>query len=229
MGKKESISYWDSFWEGRRRTQKAHEIVDPRVDFVAPIKLYKNIKILDAGCAKGYSARAFGQENFLVGIDFSKRAIEYAHREFGKANENVEFILGDLEHLPFKEDVFDVILLSEVLEHIFEQKREIVLRGLLHIISSKGQLFLTTPNGMYPTIFLRKILHLLSRGRLRSSITHHIYDHPIFPRSLIKFLKHTGWKVILYKGGSYRIPYTRYNSPKILLFAIYQWVIAVPS
>jgi len=229
MNKKETISYWDSFWR-KSRKQIEHGTVDPREDFVAPIKLYKNIKMLDAGCGKGYSALYFACAcDFLVGIDLSKRAIEYAHREFGRTYENVDFIVGDLEHLPFKQDVFDVILFADVLEHIFEQKREIVLQGLLRIISSKGQLFLTTPNGMYPTIFLRKILHVLSRGRLRSSVTQHVYDHPIFPRSLVKLIKHTGWKVVLYEGGSYRIPHTGYNSPKILLFAILQFVIAVPS
>lgn len=169
----------------------------------------------------------------MVGVDFSKRLIKYASRELGKTNANVEFVVADLEHLPFKEDVFDVIVFSEVLEHILKQKREAVMRDLLHMISSKGLLFLTTPNAMYLPIFVTKILHSFSRGRLRSSITTHLYDHPMFPRSLIELLKHTGWKVLLYQGTEHRTPFERYNYPrklpKILFFAIYQLVIATPS
>ena len=223
-----SKSYWDSFW-GTIKKQKRRITLDPRREFEAPIKLYKNIKILDAGCGLGFRAKHFRECDFFVGLDSSKGAIEVAQREFGRTYDNVAFIVGDLEHLPFKQDIFDVIIFSEVLEHIFEEKREIVLLGLLQVISSKGQMFLTTPNGMYLPILIRRILHFLSRGLLRSTISHHIYDHPIFPSSLMKLLKNTGWNIILYKGETHIFPYTMYNSPNFILFAVLQFLITVPS
>jgi len=229
MERKEETSYWDSFWR-KSRSQIKHRFVDPRIDFEAPIRYHKNIKILDAGCGKGYRATHFHACTcFHVGIDSSRGAIEYAHREFGKTYENVEFVVADLEYLPFRQGVFDFVLFSEVLEHILEQKRETVMQGFLHVISPKGQLFLTTPNGMFLPILIKRMLHYLSRGRLSSSISHHKYDHPMFPGSLMKLLKNTGWTVILYKTDTYVIPYTVYKAPKFILFAVVQLTKAVPS
>jgi 2-polyprenyl-3-methyl-5-hydroxy-6-metoxy-1,4-benzoquinol methylase len=229
MERKEGVSYWDSFWR-KGRKQIKHRFVDPRIDFESPIRHRRNIKVLDAGCGKGFRAIHFHESALMhVGIDSSRGAIEYAHREFGKTYENVEFVVADLEYLPFRQDVFDFVVFSEVLEHILEQKRKIVMQGFLHVISPKGELFLTTPNGMFVQILIKKILHYLSRGRLSSSISQHKYDHPMFPGSLTKLLKNTGWTVILYKTDTYVMPYTLYKAPKFLLFAVVQLIRAVPS
>jgi 2-polyprenyl-3-methyl-5-hydroxy-6-metoxy-1,4-benzoquinol methylase len=232
MHKKASArAYWDSFF----LSKGDQETVGFRENFLAPLKHCKNIRILDAGCGIGILTSVVAkshQQNSVIGIDFSKILVRQAKIRL-KNRANVEFIVGDLGHLPFRRDAFDVIIFSEVLEHISIRNRKSVMQDLLHIISSQGKLFLTTPNGMYLPISFWKIMHFFSKGRLRSSITTHIYDHPLFPQSLVKLLKSTGWKVDLFEWAEHRIPFDKYNLPKnlprILVFAINLLVIASPS
>lgn len=68
---------------------------------------YKHKKVLDYGCGTGMHI-AWLAENFqhVTGIDLSKASLERAKEN--KA-ENVTFVLGDCEQLPFKSKSFDVV------------------------------------------------------------------------------------------------------------------------
>lgn len=58
------------------------------------------IKILDAGCGKGYISDKIANENkrFEVsGCDYSYKAIQYANQKFSK----VDFCVADLHNLPY--------------------------------------------------------------------------------------------------------------------------------
>jgi 2-polyprenyl-3-methyl-5-hydroxy-6-metoxy-1,4-benzoquinol methylase len=73
-------------------------------------------KVLDIGCGNGACTNAVAKKVAkAVGIDISKSNIEIAKERF--SNENLEYIVGDATTFDFKEN-FDVIMLSNVLEHI---------------------------------------------------------------------------------------------------------------
>ncbi|MFH0969757.1 MAG: class I SAM-dependent methyltransferase [Patescibacteria group bacterium] len=73
-------------------------------------------KILDIGCGNGACTNAVAKKVAkVVGIDISKNNIKMAKERF--SNENLEYIVGDATAYEFKEN-FDVIVLSNVLEHI---------------------------------------------------------------------------------------------------------------
>lgn len=73
-------------------------------------------KILDIGCGNGACTNAVSKKvSKAVGIDISKNNIKMAREKF--ANDNLEYIIGDATTYEFKEN-FDVIMLSNVLEHI---------------------------------------------------------------------------------------------------------------
>ncbi len=73
-------------------------------------------KILDIGCGNGACTNAVAKKVVkAVGIDISKKNIELAKKRF--SNTNLEYIIGDATTYDFKES-FDVIMLSNVLEHI---------------------------------------------------------------------------------------------------------------
>jgi len=57
-------------------------------------------------------------------------------------------VRGIAQKIPFKANVFDRVLLSEVLEHIFE--REEILREIWRILKLNGQLIVSVPFGSEP-------------------------------------------------------------------------------
>lgn len=73
-------------------------------------------KVLDIGCGNGACTNAVAKKVAkAVGIDISKNNIRTAKKRF--FNENLEYIVGDATAYDFR-DNFDVIMLSNVLEHI---------------------------------------------------------------------------------------------------------------
>ena len=104
----------------------------------------KNKKVLDVGCSTGYLGQKLEKRGAEVtGIDISKVALK-------KAQEVLSFTkVVDLNEgeLPFKDGTFDLIVASEVIEHLF--KPVIVLKELRRILKDKGGIIITTPNFLY--------------------------------------------------------------------------------
>lgn len=74
-------------------------------------------KILDAGCGEGFIVEKLRSENGgieVIGLDIEKDALKFAQN----LNPGIKFIEGSVYELPFDDDSFDVVILSEVLEHL---------------------------------------------------------------------------------------------------------------
>jgi ubiquinone/menaquinone biosynthesis C-methylase UbiE len=73
----------------------------------------------DIGCAEGLYVKriaCFHNSTFCIGADISRAYVDAAKRSDNVLN--VEYILCDAGNLPFKDNSIDVVLCSEVLEHI---------------------------------------------------------------------------------------------------------------
>jgi len=73
---------------------------------------------LDVGCGDG-SYEAALEKNFshLIALDLTRRNLGNAQRIIHEQRK-VDFVLADAEHLPFTDMSTDVVLCSEVLEHV---------------------------------------------------------------------------------------------------------------
>ena len=127
--------------------QKAedYKISAPRFEKILEICTdLKNKKVLDVGCATGYLGKEFAKRGAEVtGIDIAKAALK-------KASEVLSFVkLVDLNDgkLPFKDKTFDLIVASEVIEHLF--KPSIILKEFKRVLKDDGKLIITTPNLLY--------------------------------------------------------------------------------
>jgi len=88
---------------------------------------------LDLGCGDGHYVKYIPN---YVGLDI---AVGYLKR-FKKKR-----VWGVAQHLPFADEVFDRILMSEMLEHTYE--REDILNECYRILKEKGFLIVSTPYG----------------------------------------------------------------------------------
>ena len=77
---------------------------------------------LEVGCAQGLFVKtAKRKAEIAVGVDYEEDKLEFA----SKASLNCDFIQGDGEKLPFKDKAFDIVLCTEVIEHIPNWKKAV--------------------------------------------------------------------------------------------------------
>ena len=100
-------------------------------------------KVLDAGCGVGYGTAMLAEAgaSSIVGVDIAGEAVEDAIR---RADSIGEFVVGDLEQLPFTPCSFDVAVCFEVIEHV--QRRDLVLDELQRVLHPEGVLIVSSPN-----------------------------------------------------------------------------------
>jgi 2-polyprenyl-3-methyl-5-hydroxy-6-metoxy-1,4-benzoquinol methylase len=109
---------------------------------VAHVPFYvRHGKILDIGCAwGGYLKRmeALGWETY--GIEMNEASAKYA----GASLKTGEVFVGTVESVSLKENEFDVVHCSMVLEHIADPK--FALQKIHSALKGNGQLILSVPN-----------------------------------------------------------------------------------
>ncbi|MBW2975010.1 methyltransferase domain-containing protein [Candidatus Woesearchaeota archaeon] len=103
--------------------------------------LSQNAVLLDVGCNTGYVVNTIAKKGYrAVGIDLSEKHIKMAKsRKYG----NTAFYVMDASKLRFKENTFDAVILTEVLEHVDEP--ETVLRETIRVTKKGGRIIIGIP------------------------------------------------------------------------------------
>ena len=109
-------------------------------DFLSLIKLNQP-KILDFGCGTGWLAVELSKFGDVTAIDLSEKAIANARLKWGDV---VNFICGDVFNTPLAICTYDVVISSEVIEHV--ERQELYIKMIADYLKPKGYLILTTPN-----------------------------------------------------------------------------------
>lgn len=122
------------------------------------------LTILDYGCGTGdqLTAPLARKGHLIVGADLHAPSIAQARERY--AMPNLTFELADLDALRASGRTFDVIICSEVLEHVADPRA--FLAALRSMLRDDGALVLTTPNGYGSFEWLSS----LERGLRRSGV-----------------------------------------------------------
>ena len=99
-------------------------------------------KVLDVGCATGYVAHELMKKGCrVVGIDIDKAMAEVAKSYCDRVIvANVE----EIEELPFPEGYFDIIIFSDVLEHL--KRPDLALIAFKRYLNPNGFVIASIPN-----------------------------------------------------------------------------------
>lgn len=109
----------------------------------------QNKVVLDIACGSGYGSLYLSEKEAkkVVGVDNSQDAIDYAKSKYQK--QNIEFLIENGEATSFKDDIFDVIVSNETIEHVNNQEN--FLKEIKRILTKEGVAVISTPNASTTT------------------------------------------------------------------------------
>ncbi|MFQ5856763.1 MAG: class I SAM-dependent methyltransferase [Anaerolineae bacterium] len=150
-------------------------------------------RVLDCGCGRGFYLNFIRQlsDCQLIGVDIESAYLRIA-QETVKHFDNVEVITANIYQLPFPDEHFDKVVLTEVLEHLADDYA--ALLEVARTLRPDGVIAVTVPNANYPFLWdpINKTLESLcgahiSQGPLAGIWANHIrlYD-PFQLRSLVE-------------------------------------------
>ena len=144
----------------------------------------KDALTLDIGCG---SSKIFMSLKNAVGLDIDLKKLRYLRKESNR------LIRGDINFLPFKDEGFEYVICSEVIEHV--PYRAEIFQEMSRVLKQNGTLIIGTPD--YGRLIWRAIEFfydlLLPRAYAQEHITH--YNR----KQLIEELKRAGFQILDYK------------------------------
>jgi 2-polyprenyl-3-methyl-5-hydroxy-6-metoxy-1,4-benzoquinol methylase len=106
----------------------------------------RGCKVLELGCGQGnfyHLWQSLGCKNY-VGVDISKHQIERFRKRFPEAS----VVSGDaLEYLKTSDQMYDLIVAFDLLEHIKPADALELLTAACHKLTPHGSMIVQTPNG----------------------------------------------------------------------------------
>jgi len=111
----------------------------------------ENSKILDIGCGTAYFTFLLSKLNKqVIGIDLSKSMIKIGKRSltYERTESKIELVLADGEHLPFKNNTFDIVFCLDFLHHVSNVSP--VIREMARVAILDGKIVAIEPNFLNP-------------------------------------------------------------------------------
>jgi ubiquinone/menaquinone biosynthesis C-methylase UbiE len=142
------------------------------------VTTFNGKRTLEVGCGLGgFSINLAKKGASHIGLDISPTALQEAKRlaKQLKVDDKIDFILGDVQNLPFKEQEYDIVVCSETLEHVDDSDKG--LKELVRVTKNSGHVAITLPNilsTMFPVYLIllvmgqpqyaKKFLHVEKEG-----------------------------------------------------------------
>ena len=104
-----------------------------------PARWVRSGRVLDAGCGPGYDTLEMVELGAdVIGIDLSQRALQRAYAS------NLRVVLGTPSTYPFADETFDVVVMSQLLEHVPDPVS--ALESTRRVLRPNGTLLVLCPN-----------------------------------------------------------------------------------
>ena len=140
--KREIISHYDklaSTYDSLYRDEQGLKIEH----ILKHISVCDSDSVLDAGCGTGFLFKyVYKRVNHLVGVDLSKGLLKVALAHAKESGmKTVSLIRGDVDFLPFKEQIFDKVFALTLLQN--SSKLHVTLQEILRTAKDESTLAIT--------------------------------------------------------------------------------------
>ena len=98
----------------------------------------KDLKILNVGAATGRSTEILSQFGTVSSIEYDEDCVQFTNEKT-----NLDLVVGDITHLQFTDNQFDLVCAFDVIEHVENDQK--ALSELYRVTSKKGIVFITVP------------------------------------------------------------------------------------
>ena len=157
-------------WKGRsgvksKETDVMCCVKDVRYTYSGRINLtYKWISdnhecLLDVGCASGYGSKKYAEKvKSVIGIDNDVKLIANASMLYSDIN----FVVADLAKIPFKDNSFDAVAATDVIEHLPDDKA--TLDEIYRVLKKEGIVIISVPHkGLFGFLDQDNIIRVVFR------------------------------------------------------------------
>jgi len=112
-------------------------------------RLKPGARVADLGCGSGVFTDLLAKQGYqAVGLDLSPKLVALARTKYSA----VEFLEGDVEHLPFPDESLDGVLLSGLVHHLPDPSR--CASEVYRVLKRGGSFVAFDPNRMNPFMYL---------------------------------------------------------------------------
>lgn len=151
--------------------------------------------VLDVGCASGWFLSNIKKKypaSKCVGVDKYKEAVRYGNKKY----KNMKLKQADAHKLPFKAKTFELVICTEVLEHVEDPK--IVLQEIERVLTRNGHAIIEMDSG---NILFRGVWYWWTN--LRRGVWKDSHIHAFNTKKLERLIKNSKLEIIEKKNFNY--------------------------
>ena len=202
--------------DGFEEFQKGYGLSYIKKKELSLLDIHPGHKFLDIGHGRGeilYHLEKLGA--FVYGVDYSDEANSIA-KEVLRQSPNAKILKADCENLPFKNNFFDRILISDLIEHLSFEKGIRLIKETYRILASGGMFLLhTSPNAWFMKIIYPLLINMVNKKKGNGIRQHvniqnkvHVHEYSYF--LLKKLARAAGIKAKIWvdndliRGGTFR-------------------------
>lgn len=113
--------------------------------YLAAQSVVKDKVVLDIASGSGYGTKILAESaKFVYGVDVNEAAVNYSKKKY--ASKNIEYLVGDGESIPLKDNSVDVVITFETIEHIKNYSK--FLDEVARVLKPDGLAIVSTPNDL---------------------------------------------------------------------------------
>jgi 2-polyprenyl-6-hydroxyphenyl methylase / 3-demethylubiquinone-9 3-methyltransferase len=185
----------EQWWDEQGKFYILQRLNVPRFQYFDRfIPNWQGLKVLDVGCAGGFSCEFMASRGAIVyGIDQSQNCINKAKEHSAQVGLTIDYQYGVAENIPYEDNSFDALICVDVLEHVSDLHKTI--SEIYRVLKPGGFFGFDTINKNWKS---KLIMMNILEDILQEGI--HDWEKFIKPEELTVLLKATGFDGIEFKG-----------------------------